>query len=149
MLAFRRISEIIKRHEELDHDLRNEPAIRDIHRLYDAVAVKASSLFQHLSIMIAVCTFLANISGTNRLIRMFYLAETFSYMVLCFVMLPILHISTYDGSLMRGDRKVYFARSIRRRVNLLAVSLYATITLTMIVICTLAADLYFFSSTIF
>lgn len=149
MLAFRRISEIIKLHEELDHDLQNEPAIRDIHRLYDAVAVKASSLFQHLSIMIAVCTFLANISGTNRLIRIFYLTETFSYMLLCFIMLPILYVSTYDGSLIGCDRRVYFARSIRRRVALLAISLYSTITLTMIVICTLATDLYLFSSTIF
>lgn len=146
MLAFRRISEVIKFHEELDQTLRSDPAVRDIHRLYDSLTVKAASLFQHQSIMIAVCTFLANISGTNHHIKVAYLAETFTYMILCFIMLPVLNVSTYDSPTAADERRAYFARSIRRRAISLTVSLHATTILTMIVICTLAFDLYLFGS---
>jgi hypothetical protein len=143
MLAFRRVSEIIKFHEELDHALRNDPTIRDIHRLYDSLTVKAASLFQHQSIMIAVCVFLSNISETNRYIKIAYLAETFTYMIFCCIMLPMLNVSTYDSPPEDDGRRAYFARSVRRRVNLLTISLHATIVLTLVVICTLAIDLYF------
>jgi hypothetical protein len=146
MLAFRPISEIIRLHEELDRELRSDPAVRDIHRLYDSLAAKLASLFQHQSIMIAVCTFLANLFGTNHYVKAAYLLETLSYMVLCLIMLPALYISAYDFPPDTSDRKVYFAKSIRRRANLLVVSLSATTCLTMLVIFTLSVDLYNFWS---
>lgn len=146
MLAFRPISEIIRLHEELDLTLRDDPAIRDIHRLYDSISAKIASLFAHQSIMIAVCIFLANTPGTFSYIKFTFLMETFAYIMLCFITLPALNISTYDSPSDPIERKYYFARSIRRRVNYLTASLHATSAVTVIVIATLAVDLYFFSS---
>jgi magnesium-transporting ATPase (P-type) len=146
MLAFRSAAEIIRFHEELDQALQDDPAIRDIHRLYDSLGAKISSLFAHQSIMIAVCIFLANTSGTIGRIKFVFLFGTLAYIILCFMMLPALNISTYDSPPDFIERKYYFARSIRRRVNYLTVSLHATSAVTLVIITTLAVDLYFFSS---
>lgn len=144
MLAFRPVSEIIRLHEDLDQALRDDPAIRDIHRLYDSLSGKIGSLFAHQSIMIAVCIFLANTSGTVSYIKFALLMETSTYIVLFLATLPALNVSLYDSPQDPGERRYYFARSIRRRVNYLTTSLHATSAVTMIVIVTLAVDLYFF-----
>lgn len=144
MFVLTTISSIIHFHEALDRDLRSDPAIRDIHRLYDSITVKNSSLLQHQSVMIAACTFLANIPGTERYIKFLFLAGTFAYMILCLATLPVLNVSTYDSPSVTSERRIYFARSIRRRVNVLTLNLRATTILTMIVIATLAVDLYIF-----
>jgi len=148
VLGFLDIAAIVERHERMDRALREDAVIRDIHRLYSSINEKSSSLFGHVSLMIAACTFLAGQTAqandpTPAVLHQIFLAQTFAYIIVALTLLPVLNINMYRAPADRDAMRAYFARSIRLRSSCHRGSLIATWLLTSSVMVALEIDVLY------
>lgn len=166
MLGGLSLQDIVQRHKVFDKLLHSDPALRDMHRLYQLLDQKSAALFSHVSIMIAACTFLAGSpTDTLPLARLSFLVSTLLYLCIAVVLLQVLDFSMYDRKVPLPDASVmfspdtpsdiyngtndvvykttreYFARSVKRRGDAHKRALYTTRLLTCGVILFLLFDI--------
>lgn len=157
MLKDWRPEKVAERHKYMDKAIRSDPVIRDIHRMYQLLDQKSAALFGHVSLMIAACTLMAGSpTDGHPLQKAIFLGSTLLYVVIALMLIRVLNLSMYDDKLPLPDRAVfelaepdnayglendqtyaatrlYFARSVHKRVLAHKRALWLTFSLTVAV----------------
>ncbi len=139
-LYFLSINQLTKKHS-IQAVALEDKVIGDIHRLYELIDSKSSSLLTHVSLMVTVCTFFVDDSEKNPVVKSLLLVEAFGYLTVALILLFCLGLSMYKAPSKLDDMRIYYVRSCRFRAAAYSVALFITKILTVMILFTIALKL--------
>ena len=131
------VEQFIAKHGAQAEMLKSDSIVCDIHRVYELIDSKSSSLLTHVSIMIAACTFLYGSTVTKSATNYFFLLEAFVYMGIGLTLLFCLKLSMYETPDDKAKWQEYYGRSCRKRATVYSFALWLTKVTTVFVLLTM------------
>ncbi|NEV78548.1 hypothetical protein DYI24_16020 [Rhodopseudomonas sp. BR0C11] len=139
------LNEFIAKHRLIGEELKADPLIADLHRMYHLIDAKCGALLTHVSLMIAAVGLFCGNSALDGALR----AVVVCYLLVAVVLLGCLGLSMYESppectvtsemlaSFERERRQEFFSRSCRQRGLIFLACLSSTILITIFVILVL------------